>query len=85
MGDKENRSSRFLHFLEKTKALALKSDIPNREGFINNEDVRVCIYGRCESEPDIHTARVGADWMLNKFTDPGEFNDMFKAFLNLFF
>ena len=55
------------------------------EGFINNQDVRVSIYSRCEREPDIHTARVGADWMLNKFTDPSEFNDIFKAFLNLFF
>ena len=84
MRDKENGFSRFLHLLETAKALALKSDIPDRECFINNQDVRVGIYGRCESEPDIHTARVSADRMFDKFTDPGEFNDIFKAFLDLF-
>ena len=65
MRDEENGRAVFLHLPDATHAAMLKDRVADREGFVDDQDLRMRADGNGEGEADVHAARIGLDVLVN--------------------
>jgi hypothetical protein len=83
MRDEKDRGPPLAQFSDAAKALALKSDVPDRQGLVHDQDVRPHVNGHAERKPDIHAAGIGPDRTVKKLSEFREFDNGRQILLEL--
>ena len=65
--------------------LARKRAVADRQGFIDDQNVRVDAGGDGKSQPNVHSAGIGLDRLVDEVADAREINDGVVAFVDLGF
>ena len=79
MGDEEDRAATMLNRANPRKTLALEGLVADREGFVNDEDVRLDADGYREGQPHVHAAAVGFHRPLDKLAELGKGDDVIES------
>ena len=72
MRAEENRRTFLFELHDAVKRLARKSAVTHRQGFINDQYVRVYIGSNGKRQTNIHAARIRFDRLINKLPDIGK-------------
>src|SRR5258708_4772623 len=75
VGYTEEGFSRSTKSPDALEALFLKARISNSQHFIDDEDVRVYVDGDGEGKPDNHSAREGAQRLMDELPNAGEIDN----------
>lgn len=73
--DEEHRLPGFAKILHPVKRLALEIDVADRQGFVNDQHVRIDMDRRSEGQPHQHSGRIGLDRLIDEALQLGEADD----------
>src|ERR1017187_8046498 len=80
---KQHRPSAPRHFTHLPKAFLLELSVPNRQHFINDQDLRLEMRRHRKRQPYIHPARVSLHWCIKELLHLGERHDLIELSGNL--
>ena len=79
MADKEHRASAFGNLVHLAKAFLLEINIPYREHFVNDQDLRLQMSGYRKRQAHVHPARIPLHRRVEKLLHLGEGDDLVEA------
>ena len=85
MSDYKKSCTIYYKSLQSSIAFPLKCRVADGQSFIDNQNIRIDRYIYCECKADHHTAGVGLDRLIDKFTDVGKIYDLLKFIIRFFF
>ena len=85
MTDEEHGAAAACDVFHLAEALLLERGVPNRENFIDKENLRLKVGSHRKSETHEHAARVMLDLHVEKFLHFGECHDLVEFAIDLGF
>ena len=78
MRHEQDRRPAFVKFFYAAQTAMLKDGIAHREGFIDDQNIRLNAGGNRKRHADVHAARISLDGLIKKIADLGETFDLRK-------
>ena len=82
MGNRHDRRPRPFDFHQASKALRLKIHVTDSQYFVNQQNIRIYINRHGKRQTHIHSRRIGAHGIVDKFLQLGKFNDPANSLVN---